>query len=82
MKIKQTTNEKDYKEFLIQSGRYKGCYISYWKNQCQHIDLMENETTSFGESLYITKQKKELTTNEIKMIVKAILTYKTIKGEQ
>lgn len=79
MQLTQTTNEKDFKEFLITTGKFKGYYISYWKNEHQHIDLMENATATFGECLYITKQKNNLTASEIKTIAKAVLIYKELK---
>lgn len=81
MRFMQTINKKDFKEFLITSGKFKGKYISYWKNKLQHIDLMENETTIFGECLYVSRSKKDLKTSEIKNIATIILKHKMLKGE-
>lgn len=82
MRFKQTLDVPGIKEFLIVGGEYDGNYISWWKNQKQHIDLMTNDKTIYGRELYTTKQKKDLTTQEILTIAKAILTYITIKHKE
>lgn len=81
MKTKQTLNTKSIKDFEILDGMFKGYYISWWKNKKQHITLMRNKDCIYGEELYTTQQKKDLSTKEILLIAQAILKYKKIKGE-
>jgi hypothetical protein len=78
IKFKQIINKPQHKEFLIKSGKYKGKYISYWVNTKSHIDLMENETTIFGECLYLSKSTKELSAKDIKTMANAILIHKGV----
>lgn len=76
MKFKQVINNTNLKEFQILTGKFKGMVISWWKNQYQHIDLMQDKTISYGENLYLTKKQKDLSNKEIKNIAKIILNYK------
>ena len=76
MKFKQIINNDELKEFEILTGKYKGKFISWWKNQYQHIDLMPDEYSSFGECLYFTRKNKDLTKKDILQIAEAVLNYK------
>ena len=76
MMFKTLINKNNLKEFEILSGKFKGMVISWWKNNHQHIDLMENKSTCYGENLYLTKKQKNLSNKEIKNIARIILNYK------
>lgn len=78
-KFNQIVNNENIKEFEILNGKYKGYIISWWRNRFQHISLMQNKTTCFGEELYFTKQKKGLTPKQILEISEIILRYKQIQ---